>query len=114
MGYNISAVGPARDQKANLSYVRTDQRTDGPSGRQMDRPTDGWTDARTQGPIYLSRYNPMVKETHGIEHSCRCSSTGPNSQSERPDFGHGLITAEILPATSGEIENLPLEVTIRD
>ena len=114
MGYNISAVGPARDQTANLSNVRTDRRTDGPTGRRTDRPTDGWTDLRTQGLIYLSRYDSMVKETHGIEHFCRCSSTGSNSQSECPDFGYGPITAEICLATSGEIENLPLEVTICD
>ena len=111
MGYNISAVGPARDQTANLSNIRTHRRTDGPTGRRTDRPTDGWTDVRTQGLIYLSRYDSMVKETHGIEHFCRCSSTGSNSQSEGSDFGYGPITAEIFLATSGEIENLPLEVT---
>ena len=49
----------------------------------------------------------MVKETHGVEHS----STGSNSQSESSDFGYGPITAEIGLATSGEIENLPLEET---
>ena len=66
MGYNISAVGPARDQTANMSNVRTDRRTNGPTGGRTDRPTDGWTDVRTQGLIYLSRYDSMVKETHGI------------------------------------------------
>ena len=35
---------------------------------------------------------------------------GSNSQSDCSDFGHGPITAEICLATSGEIENSPLEI----
>ena len=75
----------------------------------------GRTNQRTDGPTYghslidLPRYDSMVKETHGTEHFCRCSSTGSNSQSECSDFGYGPITAEICLATSGEVENLPLE-----
>ena len=111
MRWNGYAVGPARDRTANLSNVRTDRRTNGPTGGRTDRPTDGWTDVRTHGLIDLPHYNSMVKETHGIEHFCRCSSTGSNSQSEGSYFGNGPITAEIFLATSGEIENLPLEVT---
>ena len=38
------------------------------------------------------------------------SSIGSNSQSECSDFAYGPITAEIGLATSGEIENLPLEI----
>ena len=98
-------------QTTNLSNVRTDRRTNGPTGGRTDRPTDGWTDVRTHSLIYLPRYDSMVKETHRIEHFCRCSSKGSNSQSECSDFGNGPITAEICLATSGEIENLPLEVT---
>ena len=95
----------------NLSNVRTDQRTNGPTGGRTDRPKDGWTDVRTHCLIDLPRW---VKETHGIEYFCRCPSTGSNSQSEGSDFGNGPITAEICLATSEEIENLPLEVTICD
>ena len=95
----------------NLSNVRTDRRTNGPTCGRTDRPMDGWTDVRTHGLIDLPRYDSMAKETHGIEYFCRCPSTGLNSQSEGSDFGNRPITAEISLATSGEIENLPLEVT---
>ena len=91
---------------------QTDGRTDQWTYWRMDerpvQPMDGWTDVRTHSLIYLPRYDSMVKETHRIEHFCRCSSKGSNSQSECSDFGNGPITTENCLATSGEIKNLPL------
>ena len=56
MGWNISAIGPARDQTANPSNVRTDRRTNGPTGGRTDQPMDRWTDVRTHGLIDLPQW----------------------------------------------------------
>ena len=56
MGWKGYAVGPARDKTANLSNVRTDRRTNGPTGGRTDRPTDGWTNVRTHGLIDLPQW----------------------------------------------------------
>ena len=95
----------------DLSNVQTDRRTNGPTGGRTDRPTDGWTDVRTHGFVDFPRYSSMVKKNAWNRTFLPMFQHGSNSQSECSDFDCGPITAEICLATSGGIENLPLEVT---
>ena len=101
----------SRRSKAKASqkhHIRTTRRTDGHTeitDQQIDGPTYGWMERRTDMCSVASlRLEPlMATETRGKEYFCCCSSTGSNSQSECSHFFEGPITAEIRLATSGEL-----------